>query len=356
MPAVNFGSGTWDSDALTPGTNQVQVHRDPYAPPPATPGLGFTTHRELSQSEQLAPRNIRDVRTLLPLPGDFSMIIPTEREKLIDEAGRGNRASKVSSLPLRSTLSIKWLPYDALPTGAGNIKMCHLVAEAGQQLNFFAYAMGDAIPDGLGSTRVSSELDTNMELARSISGDAAIDSLSMACAGHRIKYATAPGDLSTPVVQRAYLGTARSFDPAALMKPRQADSPMNLEEGLFGAIRSASLVELVFGGGTKTVKLGVADEIPDGGARSYLRATGENRFDNRKYFREGIRLKSDNTPESKFSVRMTLMQDIVVPVDLVLGLYGTAGNAVEFSAIATDIVLRMHGIILSAADVGACPA
>lgn len=253
---------------------------------------------------------------------------------------------KVSTLSHRSRLPVSWTIADRI---AGT-DIAHAIAAKGQTLSFFSYAVGDQIPTGYANEkRTATDLDTTLTTARRITGDGAVEKFEVSAIGHRVRYddSAFSAAVTNETVRQAYRGNVRMQDPAAVVKPRQTDSPFNSEDVLFQALIDSALVSFNFGNGSRIVKLGTVLEMPGHDARSFLRANGQCGCAFK--LPEGVRLTDEQgNAQRDFQVDITLGQDVVVPVNLVrlLGVAsGTPGTLP--TAMATDIELRLGGVFIT---------
>lgn len=286
---------------------------------------------------------------------DLFMTKRTKAIKLYEKAGQPFVAT---TKPYVSTLPIVFDVVEPYPKG-GPFVMAHAVARASQSLSFFSYGVRDNIGDGFGNNYNATNDDTNQATKDSTNGgeDFIIEGVSASARSVRQIYDKAAfSSLTDPDIINWYNGVlvakgdvpAAGIDPAALGTPPQESAPANLEQALMSAVMPHLAVNFSFD--RKRVEyVGTMDEFPEGGARSYLRANGEPRADNRYRIPEGYMWHRKGVKDSEFNLIANLARPVIVPISL-LGLLGTA-NANEPlivvpTRIALDIKVRLHGLSL----------
>jgi len=282
-------------------------------------------------------------------------LFQTQRSKLVEIYAKAQQPFVATTKPYKSTRPLLFTVVEAKPAGAA--VMAHAVARAGQQLIFFNYGVGDDISDAFGGTFEATDAETNQGDSNNTNGnnDFVMEGVSSSAKGVRIQYpattATTTGAITDADVISAYEGgqslgggpPPEVTDPASLMLPPQASSPFNLEHALYTAVAPSLAVQFVFDR-EKTEKVGTLDEIPEGGAKSYLKANGDPRTDNRYRIPEGYMWRRAGEPDSHFNVILTLRDPIVVPITLI-GLFGAVQSPLVIpKKIALDITIRVHGL------------
>jgi hypothetical protein len=261
-----------------------------------------------------------------------------ERKKLVQRYVDAKQEFRATTKPYKSSAQFVFNVTDV--TGAS----AYLVGGP-QELNFFNYAMGEPI-DWADTTKKSTEADTNQITAGSTNGteDFVIEGISATVKSVRVQYfstkAQAPSAISglNAAVRDMYLGLVPLLDPASLVAPPQVQSPSNLEDVLFESIKPHLTVALEWDGKRKEM-LG---EIPEGGAKSFLRASGEPRVGNKFEIPEGYLWRRAGEPGSKLTVRTTMHGPVVVPISLVTP---PPFQSIQVpTAVYVDIVLRLHGL------------
>lgn len=280
------------------------------------------------------------------------------RKKLFAEYASQKADFLVNSRPYKSTQQIALQVVDPLPTGGVAPALNHRVAYAkvlaGTRVEWFGYGVGEAITFARG-TKVATEGDTNMSKGRRTNGieDLCIEGISASLKGCRCDYAGAVPPFTTQdaydgtdtTVINAHWGLAQLHDPAALIAPPQLNSPFNLESTLMTALAPNMAIEFEWDR-QRVQKIGTLDEIPEGGAKSYLRSNGSPETRNRYRVPEGFLWRRAGKPDSEFVVRGTITDDIVVPLSLTT-LSGQTANYVVPAYIYADIVIRLHGVAFS---------
>jgi len=278
-----------------------------------------------------------------------STLYQTARKELLDEyAKRGVRFAAYTR-PYKSTLQLQ-LQAITEPNAAG---VTFLVAQAGQRLEWFSYGVGEPIPYGRsGATRVALEDDTNVSKGRNTNGveDFVIEGMSLTHSRTRIDYNTTVAGFTNAFTNSA-LGINGAqpqvpvIDPAAILAPPQVQSPLNLEDALWTAIAPLMSIEFEWDR-SRVIKIGTADEIGEGGPKSFLRANGDPRPDARYKIPEGYVWRRQGQPDSEFIVRGVLQDPIFVPVtNLALPIAEAA--ALPIANVFLDLTFRLHGLAVT---------
>lgn len=278
----------------------------------------------------------------------------SKRQELIDAYTKEGGPFVAMTKPYKSTASILFEVVDPKPTNAP--VMAHAVA--GQQaIRWFNYAVGDAINDVLTTRSFQAPQSwTNQGKGSETNGgvDFCIEGISLSFRPPRFLYASTvvdPANLSNPEVKTFYdgLGTAGgatvppvAVDPGALASPPQVGSPFNLEQAFAAAIAPALSLLIQFNR-EQSEYVGSADEFPEGGARSYLRANGQPRIDNRYKIPEGYLWRRAGAVDSQMNIIGQLAEGLVIPITAIPVL-GTTTPLVLPTRIAVDILMRVHGL------------
>lgn len=282
----------------------------------------------------------------------------TQRSRVLQAYKEAQIPFDAGTKPYKSTLPLVFTVVEPHPTAAPT--MAHAVARAGQVLTFFGYGLGDAIPSGLAgvagldATRISDESDTNLSKAKNTNGaeDFIIEGVSATHKGIRIAYPVADGVVtafgaevvSDVDVIGAYTAGGEVYDPGSIASPPQVMSPFNLEAGLFEAIKPAMQFTFEFDR-RNIIEIGTLDEVPEGASKSFLRASGDPRTDNRYKVPEGYLWRKEGQTDSEFVCRLQLRQAVVVPISLIAGLLGLTPLTRPIpTRIIVDITLRLHGL------------
>lgn len=272
-------------------------------------------------------------------------LFQTQRAKVLEMYKRARQPFHARTKPYKSTQQFVFTVVDPLPA-APNMTVAYAVLRAQQRVEWFSYKVGDAIPFGNGTTKTATEGDTNQSKARNTNGtdDFIIEGISASCKTRRIIYADADAVLSDADAEGAHEGSVALYDPGAIASVPQLCSPFNGEDVFFEALKTQCAIEFEWNRET-VIKIGTLDEIPEGGAKSFLRASGDPRNDNRYRIPEGFLWRRSGEPDGDFIVRGTVTDPIVVPVSLV-GLAGVATLRIP-THIFVDVTVRLHGLSCS---------
>lgn len=286
-------------------------------------------------------------------------LFQTQRSKLVEVYRKAGLPFEATTKPYKSQATFVAEIIFPEPSAAA-ATMAHAIFREGQQDIVFDFGVGDAIPDGFGNTYRATDAETNQAKGGQTNGavDFVIEGISASMKGARIKWpagtaAAAGVPITDADLKAAYEGTISGqkppsmiLDPAALMTPPQMFSPFNLESALMTALAPSLAVDIEFDR-RKTEHIGTLDEIPEGGAKSFLRANGDPRTDNRYRIPEGYMWRRAGEPDSNLAVILTLMDPVVVPITII-GLFGTTQSPVIVpQSIAVDITMRVHGLNVS---------
>lgn len=284
-----------------------------------------------------------------------------QRKKVLERYEKTNRPYQAYTRPYKSTGQIQFDVVDLNSVG-GNVVMGHAVARKGQIIQWFQYGVGETIPFGPpGFTKVASEADTNVSKGRQTNGveSFVIESMSSSFKDVRVRYVGTTGvpipggatvAFTDPATIAAYAGLGIIIDPGSLMSPPQVNSPFNLELPMGEACKPSIAIEFEWDR-SRIIKIGTLDEIPEGGAKSFLKASGNPDTSDRYRCPEGYIWERQGLPDSEFIVRGTLADDIVMPFNTI-GLGGAAaptnaGGSNLVTNFFVDIVLRLHGLAVS---------
>jgi hypothetical protein len=267
----------------------------------------------------------------------------TQKTKLISQYNALGQNYEAKTKPYKSSQQFQWTVLDALPGGAAT--MAHAILKVGQIVTWFGYKLGDNIPYAQGS-RIAVESDTNLSKPRQTNGveDMVIEGISATCKSARVQYTTTIFTGTDPDDVAAFIGQRAIYDPGALDSPPQLWSPVNGEMVLFEAMKPLVAIEFEWDR-RRVEKIGTLDEIPEGGAKSFLHASGDPRTDNRYRIPEGYLWRREGQPDSEFITRGTVAEAVVVPISLVATQGGATLQLPQFLYL--DVTIRLHGLALS---------
>ena len=269
----------------------------------------------------------------------------TQKTKLITQYNALNTNYEAKTKPYKSSQQFQWNVVDAVPVVA--ITQAFAVLRLNTQVTWFGYKLGDNIAYGpAGSTRIAVESDTNLSKPRQTNGveDMVIEGISATCKSARVQYTTTIFTGTDPDDIAAFTGLRAIYDPGALASPPQLWSPINSEMVLFEAMKPLTAIEFEWDR-RRVEKIGTLDEIPEGGAKSFLHASGDPRTDNRYRIPEGYLWRREGMPDSEFITRGTVAEAVVVPISLI----ATQGGATLQlpTNLFIDVTIRLHGLALS---------
>lgn len=271
-------------------------------------------------------------------------LFATQRRIMYESYAQAGQPFSASTKPYKSTVS--W--FGQVVNNVAAVGVSFLVFQP-QRREFFSYKLGDPVPGNefLPTYRTALESDTNISKPRTTNGaeDMVIEGMSASCRNTRIQYVSTdiPIAISDFIVNAALQGLVSMLDPGSLVSPPQVNSPFNLEQALYRAISPHIAVEFEWDR-SKVVKMGTLEQIPEGGANSYLRTSGEPNTSDRYKIPEGYLWRREGQPDCEFIIRASLVEPVVVPLlNIQLPSSVTAVTAVPES-IVLDTVLRLHGL------------
>lgn len=266
------------------------------------------------------------------------------RDELLAAYHKSNQPYYATTKPYISSQTFVFDVVDALP--AGGATMAYAVLRKGQEITFFDYGVGSQMPWAPGTanqTKTATDADTNLSQGRRTNGvdDYCIEAMSCTHKASRVAY---PADTTAATdrdVIEAFIGNKIVMDPAASMMPAQVQSPFNLEDAISDAVRSVTSIAFEWDR-ERTIKIGRLDELPEGGAKSFLRASGDPRTDNRYKVPEGYLWRKQGQPDSEFVVIAVVEDTVVIPITLSAPDGGDTVEVPDF--LYADFTIRLHGM------------
>jgi hypothetical protein len=276
----------------------------------------------------------------------------TQRRRIIEAYKAANEPFSASTKPYKSTVTFTYQATNPIVESS----VVWYIAPTGQSTDWFSYKIGDQVPGntfGAYATpyRAATEADTNISKARTTNGaeDFVIEGMSCSHRSVRGDFSPtsedqlSPTDITDLTVQSCIGGNVPIWDPGALYLPPQCQSPFNLEDTLFRALIGHVSVEFEWDR-SKTVKIGTLEQIPEGAANSYLRASGEPSTNDRYRIPEGYLWRREGQPDSEFVTRGNLTEPVAIPMLAVLCPSSTTPVLIYPTSIHIDVVLRLHGL------------
>jgi hypothetical protein len=228
----------------------------------------------------------------------------------------------------------------------------YLVFRARQQMVFFEPAIGSSGQLSADPNHKWSEADTTLTKSRSTPGaaDMAIEGIGFHLRGLKTQLAAATDFFPVAQTPDAALvavlnGTGAIFDPGSHVAPPEVSSPAMLEEVLTTSLSPFLSVAIEWDQAERTEKIGTVDQIGVGGASSYLRSNGVPSPRDRFNINEGYLWTRDGQPGSELVVRMTLQNDVVIPITLPAP-PEAATTFVAPVAIYAEFITRLFGLQL----------
>jgi hypothetical protein len=271
----------------------------------------------------------------------------TQRTKVLEAYKAANQPFQASTKPYKSTVAFGFNAVNTITAAS----VFWMVAPSGTPLTWFGYKIADVVPtSGPGTLgagyRTANEADTNISKARTTNGaeDFVIEGMSCSARSQRVAFSPSPPAITDTDITQGIFGNRPIYDPAALYVPPQIQSPFNLENGIFRALQPYIAVEFEWDR-QRIVKMGTLEQIPEGGANSYLRASGEPSTNDRYRIPEGYIWRREGEPDSEFIVRGTLQDSLIIPMlRIAVPTSATVADVENPISFWQDVTLRLHGL------------
>ena len=275
----------------------------------------------------------------------------TQRSALLKQYEAAGQAITCRTIPYQSTGVFVFDVVDSALTTAPGV--AYAVARKNQVLTLFNYGVGDQINlGGLGGNVRATEADTNQGEGSRTNGaeDFVIEGVGFYQRSMRASFAANTGNLyagtGKPVdadVLASLSGDLPVYDPASINMPPQAQSPFNLESGMFQSLLDLISVDFLFDR-KRTEKIGTVNVMPCASAKSYLRANGSPENSNMYRIPEGYLWRRAGQPDSEFTANLTLNRALVVPINGIIPyVTGGAADAVP-TTIWVEVTMRLFGL------------
>jgi hypothetical protein len=266
-------------------------------------------------------------------------VIYASRKQLLAEYQKLNTTFVATTRPYKSTV---YFPWEVVNSANG---VAFAVLRAQTIREFFSYGKDDQITIAPGITKQATASDTNLSRGRRTNGveDFSIEGISATAKEVRIVYADAdvPAQATDIDVRAAFKGGRAIADPAIIMSPPQQSSPATLEALLYEALKPSVAIDFVWDQ-RNFIPIGTLDQIPEGGAKSYLHASGHPSTDNRYKIPEGYIWRRTDKPDGDFVVRATVTDSVVVPISLMVLPGGQATATPQY--LIQAVSMRLHGL------------
>lgn len=186
----------------------------------------------------------------------------------------------------------------------------------GSTISFFSYGVGDDVQGvGLSGGVQATDVETNLAERYSTNNeDFAIEGIAATCRGHRIAYtAQTPFTLfgtDTGLSYQILRGDQPWYDAGSLFLPPEVGSPLTLQDGLYERLKPFIDLQIFFDrkAGDHICSL---DRVPEGGARSYLNASGEPSVHNFFRIPDGYTWNKSSQPIDRLlNIEAIVKQDV----------------------------------------------
>jgi hypothetical protein len=251
-----------------------------------------------------------------------AMKTPTAFEKLLAEYQKGGEQYQIAPRSYYSTGAFPFL-VDSNYTDANGYVRLVLKCEKGTKIDFFSYGINDQVSGvGLpGDPYAATDAETNLaERHQTNNEDMAIEAFGATLNGYRIAYpqlgATSMTGISNEFRALLVGGDAAIVDPASTVIPPEIASSIMLEHKMWQALRSKVSLQLYFDRKASD-RVARLNQIPEGGANSYLSANGEPTSHNVFKLHEGYTWRVAEAKKDKlFSAVALVEQDVWALVTL----------------------------------------
>jgi len=275
----------------------------------------------------------------------------TQRKKLLKQYASAGQDIVCRTIPYQSTGVFQFDVVDsALGTPPG---VAYAVARKNQVLTLFNYGVGDQINlGGTGGNTRATEADTNQGEGSRTNGaqDFVIEGVGFYARSARVAFSSGTGNLYAGTgrpadadVLASLAGDLPTYDPAAVNMPPQAQSPFNLENGMFQSLIDLISVDFLFDR-KRTEKIGTVNVMPCGSAKSMLRANGNPENSNIYRIPEGYLWRRAGQPDSEFTANLTLQRALVVPINGIIPYVTGAASAAVPTTIWLEVTMRLFGL------------
>lgn len=297
--------------------------------------------------------DVRCRETGIGFAGNDDMGFSSARKSMLEQYEKDNVIFLATTRPYKSTVQFAFDVVVGL--GGPPTVMAHAILRANQNVEWFGYGIGDQIPNGPpGVFRRAAGDDTNQARGRRTNGieDFIIEGISLTRKGLRITYpdAVIPAAVlasADPDVIGMYRGTTETDDPGSLLLEPEADSPLTLRDVFGQAILPQCAVSFVWDR-RRFIPIGTADQIPEGGGKSFLQANGVPETANRYKIPEGYVWRRTDRPDGDFVAQGSIGNPRGIPVtNIALAGSIDPANIVQASAIFVDVAMRVHGLGLA---------
>jgi hypothetical protein len=272
---------------------------------------------------------------------DENPVVFASRKQIIAEYQKNNEQFVATTRPYKSVIYFTW---EIVNAAAGGV---YAVLRQNTTVEWFGYGKGDQIPviPQAQLFKVATDSDTNQSRGRRTNGveDFCIEGISATAKETRIRYLTTdiPVTVTDVDVIQAYLGGRSLVDPGLIISPAQESSPFNLEALLYEALKPNCAIQFVWDR-RNFIPIGTLDQIPEGGAKSYLHASGQPSTDNRYKIPEGYIWRRTDKPDGDFAVQGQITDSVVVPINPVTLPGGAAATPPQF--LVQAVAMRLHGL------------
>jgi hypothetical protein len=271
----------------------------------------------------------------------------TQRSKILRAYKDANQEFLANTKPYRSTVGLVGT-LTTIDSAAGWAALEFLP----QTAEFFSYKVGDPVPGYPVGARVATEADTNLSKPRTTNGteDFVIEGMSLTGRGYRVDWsnnsATNGWATLTPSagMLAAMSGQGACYDPGSWIVPPEFSSSINLENTLTTAILPYTAIEFEWDR-SRVEKIGACDQIPEGAGKSFLRANGDPRTDNRYKIPEGYLWRREGVRDCEFVARVRIVEPVVMFYSIINpGALATFGTSCAPRSISLDLTMRLHGL------------
>jgi hypothetical protein len=264
-------------------------------------------------------------------------------------AKKNNTDFVVCTKPVHSTQSLTGEIVNANTT----LGYAYLKFAKNQQMIFFEPALGSSGQLAADPNHKWTEADTNLTKPRSTPGaaDMAIEGIGFEVRDIKPEFAASTGYFPAAqtvdkAVDTALRGFTPIYDPGNLVLPVELSSPVMLEQVPMSALAPHLTMQFEWDQATRTEKIGTANQLTTGGGSSLLHANGLPSPQNRFEIPEGYIWSRDGEADCEFVCRMTLADDVIIPIHLNVDPEGVPSTFSAPTNIHIEFVMRAFGLQL----------
>ena len=262
--------------------------------------------------------------------------IGTAFDRLLARYEGSGRPFMIRTRPYYSSAAIVFNYVDDALIGGTQRAFAVAGATIFNEFGLFGYSKNDDITLGFNIPRPAQDDDTNQaQKFKTNNEDFAIEGFAIRPRGYRVQYDAASltnfatDGVTNQNVVEVLGGLDVINDPGAVVVPPEFSSPLILEDAIWQAIAPKLTLTPIWDRKASDL-IGTADEFPEGGANSMLRANGMPEHHNFCRIPEGFTWEKEGDAEDTlFSLQTRLIENVVIPVTQPQGYNGLVAPLVS---------------------------